>query len=92
MIKSWLHKGLQKFYETGSKAGIQPKHANNLALILFQLTNALCPKDMDTPGNYLHKLSGELQDFYSVRISGNWRVIFKFEDGDAVLVDYLDYH
>lgn len=92
MIKSWLHKGLQKFYETGSKAGIQPKHANTLSLLLFQLAGATNPKDMDTPGNYLHKLAGDLHDYFSVRVSGNWRIIFKFEGNDAILVDYLDYH
>lgn len=92
MIKSWRHKGLKKFYETGSKAGIQPKHADTLALLLLQLASAIKPNDMNTPGNYFHYLHGDLEKFYSVRVSGNWRLIFTFEGEDAILVDYLDYH
>jgi proteic killer suppression protein len=92
MIKSWKHKGLQNFFDTGNKAGIQSKHADTLAVLLFQLANAIKPEDMNTPGNYFHKLKGNLKGFYSVKVSGNWRIIFKFEDGDAILLDYIDYH
>ena len=92
MIKTWQHKGLKKFYETGSKAGIQPKHADTLSILLLQLASALKPEDMNTPGNFYHTLSGKLKGFYSVRVSGNWRLIFKFEGDNAILVDYLDYH
>ena len=77
MIKGWRHKGLKKFYETGSKAGIQPKHANILALLLLQLASSVKPEDMDTPGNYFHKLHGNLEDYYSVKVSGNWRFSLK---------------
>lgn len=92
MIRSWQHKGLKKFYETGSKAGIQPKHADILALLLLQLTSAIKPDDMNTPGNNFHSLKGDLKEFYSVKVSGNWRLIFQFNEQDAILVDYTDYH
>ena len=90
MIKSWQHKGLKNFYETGSKAGIQPRHADILAMLLFQLTNAVKAEDMNTPGNDFHPLHGNLKGFYSVKVNSNWRIIFKFEDKDAHLVNYLD--
>ena len=92
MIISWRHKGLKKFYESGSKTGIQPKHANTIRLLLFQLTNATKPEDMHTPGNGFHKLSGDLKGFYALKVSGNWRVVFKFEKENVILVDYIDYH
>lgn len=92
MIKSWRHKGLKQFYETGSKAGIQPKHAEILRLLLFQLANAIQPKDMNTPGNDFHSLIGDMQGYYSIRVNANWRIIFQFEGEDAILVNYLDYH
>lgn len=92
MIKSWKHKGLKKFFETGSTAGIQPKHADILQVLLFQLTTAIKPEDMNTPGNDFHKLLGNRKGFYSVKVNKNWRIIFQFEEQDAVLVDYIDYH
>jgi toxin HigB-1 len=92
MIKTWRHKGFKKFYETGNKAGIQPKHAEILRLLLLQLSSAIKPEDMNTPGNYFHPLHGSLNRYYSVKVSGNWRVIFQFEEEDAILVDYVDYH
>lgn len=92
MIKVWKHKGLKKFYETGSKAGIQPKHSEILRMLLFQLANAIKPEDMNTPGNHFHTLQGNLDGYYSVKVSGNWRIIFQFEGTNAILVDYIDYH
>lgn len=92
MIRTWRHKGIQKFYQTGSKAGIQPKHASILRLLLFQLANAIKPEDMNTPGNYFHKLNGDMDEYYSVKVNGNWRIIFQFDGEDAILVDYIDYH
>lgn len=92
MIQSWRHKGLKKFYESGSKAGIQPKHADILKLLLFQLTSAIKPEDMNTPGNNFHSLHGDLRGYFSVKVSGNWRVTFQFDKTDAILVDYIDYH
>lgn len=92
MIKSFRHKGLQKFFLDGTKKGIQAKHAEKLADILDQLNAATEIKDMNFPGSDLHSLKGNLQGFWSVKVSGNWRVIFGFEKGEALDVDYVDYH
>ena len=80
------------FFETGSKAGIQPHHAPRLARQLSRLDEAKAPEDMNLPGWRLHSLEGVLAGHYSVVVNGNWRMTFCFEDDDAVLVDYQDYH
>lgn len=92
MIKSFRHKGLKQFAETGSKAGIQPKHAPRLTRLLTALDVAVRPEDMNAPGYDLHPLKGKLAGHWSVSVSGNWRLTFLFEGEDAVLVDYQDYH
>ena len=92
MIKSWRHKGLKLFYETGSTAKINANHADRLHDILQALDFATSPEQMSLPGLNLHKLKGNLKDSYAVSVSGNWRLTFKFEGQDAVLVDYQDYH
>ena len=92
MIKNFRHKGLEAFYSKGSKAGIQAKHAERLRLVLARLDAAGEPRDMNLPGLRLHRLTGRLNDFWAVDISGNWRVIFRFEKQDIIDVDYLDYH
>lgn len=92
MIKEFRHKGLKKFFETGSKAGIQPKHANRLRIQLGLLDVAAKPSDMDIPGWELHSLKGDLAEHWSIWVSGNWRLTFAFDGEDAVLVDYQDYH
>jgi len=92
MIKSFRHKGLEQFFYTGTKKGIKPEHAGKLERILDRLNAANDLKDMNYPGSNLHGLSGDRKDQYSVRVSGNWRVIFEFENGDAYIVDYDDYH
>ena len=92
MIKNFRHKGLEAFYSRGSKAGIQAKHEGRLRLILARLDASCDPKDMNLPGLRLHKLSGPLKEFWAVDVSGNWRVVFKFQGPDATDVDYLDYH
>lgn len=92
MIKTFRHKGLQAFFETGSKAGIQPNHAPKLKRQLHRLDEAEMPQDMNAPGWKFHALTGDLAGHYSVWVNGNWRLTFTFEDGDAVLVDYQDYH
>jgi len=92
MIKSFKHKGLQEFYETGSKKGIQPDHVAKLARILDRLFASIEPQDMRLPGYKLHKLSGKEKGTWSVWVSGNWRVTFQFEGENAVQVDYTDYH
>lgn len=92
MIKTFRHKGLQAFFETGSKKGIQPHHAPRLARQLDRLDESKVPEDMNLPGWRLHGLEGELAGHYSVTVNGNWRMTFRFENGDAILVDYQDYH
>ena len=92
MIKSFKHKGLKKFYGTGSKQGVKPEHATRLRLILARLDASSDPEDMNLPGLGLHPLKGLLKTFWSVSVSGNWRLIFRFENGNATDVDYLDYH
>lgn len=92
MIKSFQHKGLQTFFETGSKAGIQPHHAPRLARQLRRLDEATGSQDMNIPGWKLHALGGNLAGHYAVWVNANWRITFTFEGNDAVLVDYQDYH
>jgi len=92
MIKSFRHKGLEKFYKTGSKAGIQAKHAAKLRRILGLLDVATKTDDVNLPGYRLHALTGKQKGFFSVWVNGNWRVIFRFVGDDVELVDYLDYH
>ncbi|WP_298399744.1 type II toxin-antitoxin system RelE/ParE family toxin [uncultured Azonexus sp.] len=92
MIKSFLHKGLEAFFHTGSKAGIQPHHAARLRVQLTMLDKAGGPDDMNAPGWRLHALAGELHGHFSIAVNGNWRLTFRFESGDAVLVNYQDYH
>lgn len=92
MIKSFRHSGIEKFFFTGSKAGIQPNHASKLTLQLTTLNRARGAADMAAPGWNLHPLTGELKGHWSVKVNGNWRLTFCFEGEDAVLVDYLDYH
>jgi len=92
MIRSFRHKGLEAFYRTGSKAGVQPAHAAKLRLQLTALEFAKRPEDMNAPGWRLHSLKGSLRGFYAVTVNGNWRLIFRFNKIDAEWVDYLDYH
>ena len=92
MILSYRHKGLRKFAETGSKAGIQPKHSERLRRLLTALNVASRADDMNAPGNNLHPLKGDLEGYWSVTVSGNWRVTFAFDGEDVILVDYQDYH
>lgn len=93
MIKSFRHKGLKSFFETGSTKGIQAPHAPRLARMLNRLNEATAPQDMNLPGWKFHPLKGrDLQGHFAVSVSGNWRMTFAFEGVDAVLVDYQDYH
>ena len=92
MIKSFRHRGIEKFFLTGSKAGIQPKHADKLRIQLFALDNAKSPRDLNAPGWKLHSLAGDLKNHWAISVSGNWRLTFAFECEDAILVDYHDYH
>jgi toxin HigB-1 len=92
MISSFAHKGLEKFFRSGSKRGINPEHAEKLRRQLFRLDTASGPQDMNIPGWKLHRLSGELKDHWSIWVSGNWRLTFRFQGNDAEIVDYQDYH
>ncbi|KAE9528453.1 type II toxin-antitoxin system RelE/ParE family toxin [Testudinibacter aquarius] len=92
MIKSFKHKGLEKFFTTGSTAGIQAKHANKLRIQLTALNNAKQAEDMNAPPWKLHSLKGNLKGHWSITVNGNWRITFKFENGHAEIVDYQDYH
>jgi proteic killer suppression protein len=92
MIRSFRHKGLEKFFRTGSKKGIQPKHATILQEQLTVLDSASNPADMAVPTWGFHPLKGELADHYAVGVNANWRLTFTFEGEDAILVDYQDYH
>ena len=93
MIKLFQHKGLESFFKTGSKAGIQPDHAARLGSMLRRLNETTNAQGMNLPGWNLHPLKGkELKGHFSVWVNGNWRMTFKFDGIDAVLVDYQDYH
>jgi len=92
VIKSFRHKGLENFFYDGSKKGIQPKHAQKLSDILDRLDAATIVEDMNFPGADLHPLKGDLKGNWAVRVSGNWRIVFMFHDGNAFVVDYADYH
>jgi proteic killer suppression protein len=91
-IRTFKHKGLRKFFESGSKSGIQAAHAKRIKLILDLLNAAAEAKDMNFPGSDFHPLKGELKGFYSVHVNGNWTIIFRFENGEAKDVNLVDYH
>lgn len=92
MIKSWKHKGLEQFYLTGNTAGIGANYAKRLKMVLQVLDAIEKPQDLSPSVFGFHKLTGDLKGYFSMKVSGNWRVIFKFEGNDTILVDYVDYH
>ncbi len=92
MIKSFKHKGLKKFYETGSRQGIQAQHASKLRMQLAALDSARVLDDLDIPGYRFHELKGNKKGTWSISVSGNWRVTFEFIDGNIFIVNYEDYH
>jgi len=92
MIKSFRHKGLDRFFRKGSKSGIRPEHAIKLQIQLTALEHATCPTDINAPGWRVHRLAGQRTGFYSISVSGNWRLVFRFEGSNAIDVEYLDYH
>lgn len=87
MIKSFRHKGLRKFYETGKVSGIQPKHEKRLRMQLVALDTATTSEDMDIPGFKLHELKGSDKGGWSIWVNGNWRITFEFRDGHAYMLD-----
>jgi proteic killer suppression protein len=92
MIKSFRHRGIKRFFEDGSRIGIQPQHAARLRILLTTLNLASNPLDMKRDGWDWHSLKGNLKGHWAVSVSGNWRLTFTFEGGDAILVDNQDYH
>lgn len=92
MIHGFKHKGLELFFNTGSLAGIQAKHASRLNIQLTTLNQASSAQDMNVAGWGFHPLTGNLKSHYAVKVNGNWRLTFAFENGDAHVVDYQDYH
>ena len=83
MIKTFKHKGLQKFFETGSAAGIQPAHKQKIRMRLAALDTAIVLVDVDLPGFRLHPLKGKMQGLWAIDVSKNWRITFDFQDGDV---------
>jgi len=92
MIQSFRHKGLRRFCETSSLAGIQPQHAQRLRMQLAALDSAQVIEDMDIAGFRLHPLKGADRGRWSIWVNGNWRLTFEFRDGQAYVLDYEDYH
>lgn len=92
MILSFRHKALRQFYDTGSAKGLDARRVARIRLILTRLDASSAPEDMNLPGLRLHPLKGRLDGFWAVSVSGNWRIIFRFEDGNAMDVDLVDYH
>ncbi len=92
MIKKFSHKGLEDFFYEGTKKGIRVDHARKLADILDRLDAAEDIGDMKFPGSELHQLKGKMKGLWAVKVSGNWRVVFRFEGGNAYDVNYIDYH
>jgi proteic killer suppression protein len=92
MIVSFNHKGLKQFYESGNASKLTPEYINKIRRILTRLDNSASPAEMNEPGYNLHKLSGTLKDFWSVKVDKNFRIIFRFVGEDAADVDCIDYH
>ena len=92
MIQNFKHKGLERYFLNGTKSGINSSQEKRIRLILGRLHAASSHRDMDLPGLYLHQLKGKSRGRWSVRVSGNWRITFKFDGPDAIDVDYEDYH
>jgi len=92
MIKSFRHKGLKRYFGSGSASGIQPHHAKRLRMQLVALDTAASIDDLDIPGFKLHPLKGSDRGRWSIWVNGNWRITFEFRDGHAFVLDYEDYH
>jgi toxin HigB-1 len=92
VIAGFKHRGLKRFFEGGTTRGIQAQQANRIRLILARLNASQTPQDMDLPGLHLHELGGRRRGTWSVRVSGNWRITFRFNGPDAYEVDLEDYH
>jgi proteic killer suppression protein len=92
MIRRFRHRGLKRLYDADDRRGLNAEHVEKIRRVLARLDQAARPEDMDLPGLRLHPLKGDLAGSWSVTIRANWRIVFRFEDGAATDVDYLDYH
>lgn len=92
MIKSFKHKGLKKFFYSGDISGIQTEHSAKLRYLLAIINSAKSKSALDVPGFHFHGLKGNMKGHYSMRVNGNWRITFMYEDGNAYILDYQDYH
>jgi proteic killer suppression protein len=92
MIQSFRHKGLRKLFEDDNRSKLSAQDVDKIARILARLSAANVPEDIDAPGFKLHRLKGDLKGFWAVTVRANWRIIFRFKDGDALDVDLVDYH
>ncbi len=92
MIKTFAHKRLEDFFYSGSKKGIQAQHAQKLEDILDRLDASNVITDMKFPGSNLHQLKGKMKGLWSVKVTGNWRIVFSFKEGNAYNANYIDYH
>ena len=92
MLRTFRHRGLKRLFERGDKSKLRADQVERIEEILSRLDAAGCTKDLNTPGYRLHPLSGNMQGFWSIRVSANWRIVFRFEAGDACDVDLTDYH
>ena len=92
MIRTLRHRGLKRLYERGDPSKVRADQAERIALALADLDDAVKPSDLNLPGYHLHPMKGDMKGFWSISISGNWRIIFRFKEGDAYDVDLIDYH
>jgi proteic killer suppression protein len=92
MIRSFRHRGLKRLFERGDQSKISPEHVEKIENVLAVLNRAPGPDDMDLPGFRLHPLKGAYRGFWAVTVPANWRIVFRFENGDAHDVNLIDYH
>lgn len=92
MIRTIKHRGLKKLYERGDRSHVSSKHLSRIEDILARLDISVVPSDLDLPGYGLRPLKGKLKSYWAIKVSGNWRIIFRFRDGDAFEINLIDYH
>ena len=92
MIKTFRHRELKRLFQQGDPSKVRADQVSRIADVLAHMDRASQPSDLDLPGYRLHALKGDLKGMWSVALSGNWRIVFRFEDGDAFDVDLVDYH
>ena len=92
MIRHFRHRGLKRLYENDDRREVNPQHSDKIARMLARLDVATRPQELNVPGFRLHPLKGDLAGYWSITVSANWRIIFRFEKSDATDVDLVDYH